>query len=78
VCSIIHQTRLTHLFLFMLFQQHNTFDEPLAEEEIIELKGMLEKKKMEVGDCSTVTEFKSGEKRIEDASLMFRGMVVVR
>jgi hypothetical protein len=50
----------------------------LAAEEIAKLKAMLERKKMEVGDCSTVTEFKSGEKRIEDASLMFRGLVVVR
>jgi hypothetical protein len=70
--------KINSSLLVHAFQQHDTFDEPLAEEEIIELKGMLEKKKMEVGDCSTVTEFKSGEKRIEDASLMFRGMVVVR
>ena len=57
---------------------HDTYDEPLSEDEITKLKGMLERKKMEVGDCSTVTEFKSGEKRIEDASLMFRGLVVIR
>jgi hypothetical protein len=61
-----------------LSNQHDTFDEPLTEEEINELKGMLDRKKMQVGDCSTVTEFKSGEKRIEDASLMFRGLVVIR
>jgi len=39
---------------------------------------MLEKKKMELGDASIITEFKSGEKRIEDASLMFRGSMVIR
>jgi hypothetical protein len=67
---------MTHSF--HLINQHDTYDEPLAAEEIAKLKAMLERKKMEVGDCSTVTEFKSGEKRIEDASLMFRGLVVVR
>ncbi|KAL7520206.1 hypothetical protein ACHAWX_006838 [Stephanocyclus meneghinianus] len=57
---------------------HDTYDEPLPYEEIIKLKSMLEQKKMELGDASTITEFKSGEKRIEDASLMFRGLVVIR
>ena len=66
------------LLILPLFNQHDTFDEPFTEQEINELKAMLEKKKMQVGDGSTVTEFKSGEKRIEDASLMFRGLVVIR
>ena len=57
---------------------HDTYDKPLSSEVIAKLKDMLERKKMEVGDSTTVTEFKSGEKRIEDASLMFRGMVVIR
>ncbi|KAL7469951.1 hypothetical protein ACHAXS_010189 [Conticribra weissflogii] len=57
---------------------HDTFDEPLKEEDIAELREQMKQKKREVGDASTVTEFQSGEKRIEDASLMFRGLVVIR
>lgn len=57
---------------------HDTFDQSLDSDEIARLRSLMEQKKVEVGEATTVTEFKSGEKRIEDASLMFRGLVVIR
>jgi hypothetical protein len=38
----------------------------------------MEEKKMQIGDATTVTELRGGEKVIDDASLMFRGLVVTR
>jgi hypothetical protein len=42
------------------------------------LTGLMEQKLKEVGCGSTVTQMKSGEKVIHDASLMFRGDTIVK
>ena len=57
---------------------HDTFNEPLSMDEISKLKGQMELKKIQLGDATTVTELHGGEKVIDDASLMFRGLVVIR
>ena len=57
---------------------HDTFDEPLPTEDITRLKGVMKEKKRQIGDATTVTELRGGEKYIDDASLMFRGLVVTR
>jgi len=57
---------------------HDHNNTALTGEERLSLRSLMEQKKTEVGCGTTVTELKSGEKRIEDASLMFRGMVVVK
>jgi hypothetical protein len=38
----------------------------------------MEQRKREIGSGTVVTELKGGEKEIQDASLMFRGLVVVK
>jgi hypothetical protein len=38
----------------------------------------MDEKKKRMGDATTVTELHGGEKLIDDASLMFRGLVVTR
>ncbi len=57
---------------------HDTFNEPLSMDEISRLREQMDMKKMQIGDTTTVTEFHGGEKVIDDASLMFRGLVVTR
>jgi tRNA wybutosine-synthesizing protein 1 len=57
---------------------HDTFNEPLGGEEISRLRNIMEEKKKQIGDATTVTELQGGEKVIEDASLMFRGLTVSR
>jgi len=57
---------------------HDTFNEPLPEEDISKLRIQLEEKKRQIGDDVTVTALRGGEKIIDDASLMFRGLVVIR
>lgn len=57
---------------------HDTFNEPVPMEEMARLRDMMEEKKRRVGDATTITELHDGEKVIEDASLMFRGLVVTR
>ena len=57
---------------------HDTFGEPLGEEEMRVLRERMNERKREVGDATTVTELRSGEKVLEDPSLMFRGLVVTR
>lgn len=57
---------------------HDTFNEALPTDEISELRNLMKKKKTQVGDDITVTELRGGEKVVEDASLMFRGLTVVR
>jgi hypothetical protein len=39
---------------------------------------MMDDKKREIGSGTTVTEMRGGEKQIMDASLMFRGLVIVK
>jgi tRNA wybutosine-synthesizing protein 1 len=57
---------------------HDHNHEPLSEEERRRLRQMMNDKMKEVGCGSTVTELKGGEKYIQDASLMFRGQVIVK
>lgn len=57
---------------------HDTFNEPLSLDEISTLRNMMHEKKKRLGDGTTVTELHGGEKVIDDASLMFRGLVVTR
>lgn len=57
---------------------HDTFNEPLSTDEISKLRKIMEEKKRQIGDATTVTELHGGEKVIDDASLMFRGLVVTR
>ncbi|KAL7452393.1 hypothetical protein ACHAWC_005170 [Mediolabrus comicus] len=57
---------------------HDTFNEPLDDEEISRLRTVMEEKKRQIGDATTVTELHGGEKIIDDASLMFRGLTVSR
>ena len=56
---------------------HDHNNQPLSFEERRQLEAMMEQKMKEVGCGSTVTELKGGEKIIQDASLMFRGEVIV-
>ena len=56
-----------------------THDEYGNELNIVEkkrLRDLMEKKKAEIGDGQSITFSKDGSKRIDDASLMFRGMTV--
>ena len=57
---------------------HDTFNQKLSTEEVSRLRDQLERRKKEIGDEITVTESHSGERMIDDASLMFRGLTVVR
>ena len=57
---------------------HDTFNEPLGETEIVKLRNLMREKKKQVGGATTVTELQGGEKVIDDASLMFRGLTVSR
>ena len=57
---------------------HDTFDEALTADEMSRLREVMDEKKMQIGDATTVTELRGGEKVIDDASLMFRGLVVTR
>lgn len=57
---------------------HDQNNEELTPEERALLLKQMEIKRSEIGCGSTVTELKGGEKQIQDASLMFRGMVVTK
>jgi len=57
---------------------HDTFNEPLEEEEMLKLRNLMIEKKKIVGEATTVTELQGGERVIDDASLMFRGLTVSR
>jgi tRNA wybutosine-synthesizing protein 1 len=57
---------------------HDDADEELSAEERQKLAALMKQKMQQVGCGSTVTELKGGERRIEDASLMFRGQTVVK
>lgn len=56
---------------------HDHNNEPMSPDERERLKAMMDEKVKQVGCGSTVTQLKGGEKLIEDASLMFRGQVIV-
>ncbi|KAG7364910.1 radical SAM superfamily-domain containing protein [Nitzschia inconspicua] len=56
---------------------HDHNNQPLTEDERQQLKAIMDEKIKQVGCGSTVTQLKGGEKLVEDASLMFRGQVIV-
>lgn len=55
---------------------HNRHE--LSASERAALIQQMEEKKSQIGSGTTVTELKGGEKRILDASLMFRGQIVTK
>ena len=57
---------------------HDHNNEEISAEERIRLTKMMDEKVQQVGCGSTVTQLKGGEKVVEDASLMFRGQVIVK
>jgi len=57
---------------------HDDNNEKLAGEEYLRLSKLMDEKIQQVGCGSTVTALKGGEKLIEDASLMFRGLTIVK
>jgi hypothetical protein len=57
---------------------HDDNGEPLSESEKKKLIGMMTAKKRELGDGVSVLDLKGGEKVIDDASLMFRGLTVTK
>ena len=57
---------------------HDHNNEKLSATERKHLTKLMEQKLKEVGSGTTVTALKGGEKLIQDASLMFRGQVIVR
>lgn len=57
---------------------HDDNDEKLSEEEYLRLNAIMDEKIKQVGCGSTVTALKGGEKVIQDASLMFRGLTIVK
>ena len=57
---------------------HDADDHALLESERQRLRSVMEERKRQIGDGSTVTELRGGEKEVLDASLMFRGLVVTK
>jgi len=57
---------------------HDDDRNPLGEEDRKRLRGMMDKKISELGDGMSVIDLKGGEKVIDDASLMFRGLTVIK
>ncbi|VEU45110.1 unnamed protein product [Pseudo-nitzschia multistriata] len=57
---------------------HDDNNEKLSDEEYLRLNSMMDEKIKQIGCGSTVTALKGGEKMIQDASLMFRGLVIVK
>ena len=57
---------------------HDDNNEELSSEEYRRLNAMMDEKIKQVGCGSTVTALKGGERLIEDASLMFRGKIVIK
>ena len=57
---------------------HDDDGNPLEPSERSKLMTMMVKKKNEVGDGVSVIDLKGGEKVIDDASLMFRGLTVTK
>jgi tRNA wybutosine-synthesizing protein 1 len=57
---------------------HDEDGHEVSENERLRLIKLMHEKTNEVGAGSTVTELKGGAKKVEDPSLMFRGMVVTK
>jgi Wyosine base formation len=57
---------------------HDHNDVALTEAERDRLRLLMEERRSQIGTGSVVTEFKDGAKEVLDASLMFRGLVVVK
>lgn len=57
---------------------HDHESNPLSLVERRRLSKLMEEKKNEIGCGTTVTEMKDGAKEIQDASLMFRGLVIIK
>lgn len=57
---------------------HDDKNQQLPQDERNRLIALMDQKLKEVGAGTTVTQLRSGEKVIEDASLMFRGKVVIK
>jgi hypothetical protein len=57
---------------------HDENHKEISTEERERLRSIMEEKKRHIGDGSTVTELRGGEKEVLDASLMFRGLVVAK
>ena len=58
---------------------HDHNHEELSPDERQRLEQMMKAKRQEIGSSgTTVTELRGGEKEIQDASLMFRGMVITK
>ena len=55
---------------------HDHTDQPLSEAERQRLSTLMDARMREIGTGSTVTELRGGAREIQDASLMFRGLVV--
>jgi hypothetical protein len=57
---------------------HDHNNKELSPEERTELAHQMQEKRRQIGCGSTITELRGGEKQIQDASLMFRGMVIAK
>jgi len=57
---------------------HDDNGNELSPGERRQLSEMMDEKTKELGSGTTVTELRGGEKHVSDASLMFRGLVVVK
>jgi tRNA wybutosine-synthesizing protein 1 len=57
---------------------HDEDHQEIPTDERERLRSIMEEKKRHIGDGSTVTELRGGEKEVLDASLMFRGLVVAK
>jgi len=57
---------------------HDDNGEALSDTVRKTLIGQMEEKKMDIGDGVSVIDLKGGEKVIDDASLMFRGLTIVK
>jgi tRNA wybutosine-synthesizing protein 1 len=57
---------------------HDHNDVLLTEAERDRLRQLMDERTAQIGSGSVVTEFKDGAKEVLDASLMFRGLVVVK
>ena len=57
---------------------HDDNGQSLSDVEIERLKELMVAKKREIGDEVSIVTSKAGEKTIDDASLMFRGLVVTK
>jgi tRNA wybutosine-synthesizing protein 1 len=57
---------------------HDDNNQELSADETAKLTQLMAQRMEEVGSGTTVTELKGGEKAIQDASLMFRGLTVVK